>query len=32
MTLEDFDTIKPYLRPAITYRWNGKRFEKEKDS
>lgn len=32
MTIEDFDTIKPYLRSQIRYRWTGKRFEKEKDS
>lgn len=26
MTIEDFNAIKPYLHPTLTYRWNGKRF------
>lgn len=32
MTIENFNIIKPYLRTAIVYRWNGKRFEKIKES
>lgn len=26
MTLEDANTLKPYLHPVIVYHWNGKRF------
>ena len=28
MTIENFESLKTYLHPVITYRWTGKRFEK----
>lgn len=27
MTLESLDMLRPYLRPTVVYRWNGRRFE-----
>lgn len=30
MSAEDYDSIKPYLRPPLRYRWTGSKFDLEK--